>query len=189
VLEEARNLGFLGPGPLEPHVAHADGYQMAWEGPPPAAAVDLGSGGGLPGLPLALAWPTTVWLLVEGNGRRARFLAQAARRLGIDGRVQVRADRAEMLGRDVGERGRYQAVVARGFGPPAVTAECGAPFLAVGGRLLTSEPPDLRPWPPDPLDELGLVAEGRRGGVMVLRQSAPCPERFPRRAPAKRPLF
>jgi 16S rRNA (guanine527-N7)-methyltransferase len=128
-------------------------------------------------------------LLVEANGRRARFLVQAAGRLGIADRVRVQAERAELVGRDPGERGQHEAVVARGFGPPAVTAECGAPFLVVGGRLLTSEPPDERPWPAAPLAELGLVEAGRRASVMVLEQVAPCPERFPRRAPANRPLF
>ena len=98
-------------------------------------------------------------------------------------------ERAETLGRDAQERGQHQAVVARGFGPPAVTAECAAPFLAVGGRLLTSEPPDERPWPEGPLDEVGLAVLGRRGSVMVLEQRTPCPERFPRRAPGKHPLF
>ena len=189
MLEEARALGFLGPGPLEPHLTHADGFRAAWDGPPPVSAVDLGSGGGLPGLPLALAWSTTAWLLVEANGRRARFLAQAAHRLGIEKRVEVRAERAEALGRRAGERGRHQAVVARGFAAPAVTAECAAAFLAVGGRLLTSEPPDQRSWPEAPLAELGLAVAGRRGGVMVLEQRSPCPDRFPRRSPAKRPLF
>jgi 16S rRNA (guanine527-N7)-methyltransferase len=152
-------------------------------------AVDLGSGAGVPALPLALAWPETAWLLVEANGRRARFLTQAVRRLGLSDRVRVRAERAEQVGRDVGERSVHQVVVARGFGPPAVTAECGAPFLAVGGRLMTSEPPDQRPWPAGPLGELGLGVIGRRGPVMLLEQREPCPERFPRRAPAKRPLF
>jgi 16S rRNA (guanine527-N7)-methyltransferase len=179
----------LGPGPVEAHRAHADGFRLAWDGPEPASVVDLGSGGGVPALPLAVAWGTTRWLLVEANGRRARFLAKAVRTLGIDGRVRVVAERAEMLGRDPEERGRHQAVVARGFGPPAVTAECGAPFLAVGGRLLTSEPPDGRPWPGSPLAEVGLAVRGRTGGVMVLEQVSPCPDRFPRRVPSRRPLF
>jgi 16S rRNA (guanine527-N7)-methyltransferase len=138
---------------------------------------------------MALAWPETRWLLVEANGRRARFLRQAAERLGLADRVTVAEERAEVLGRSPGERGRYEAVIARGFGPPAVTAECGAPFLAIGGFLLASEPPDERPWPSGPLAELGLVIRGRRSGVMVLEQSAACPDRFPRRSPAKRPLF
>jgi len=143
----------------------------------------------VPALPLARAWPATQWLLIEANGRRARFLSQAVHRLGLTERVRVRAERAERLGREAGERGRHQAVVARGFGAPAVTAECGAPFLGAGGRLLTSEPPDQRLWPPDRLAELGLAVVGRRGSVMVLEQERLCPERFPRRSPGKRPLF
>lgn len=182
-------MGFLGPGPVEGHLTHAEGFRQAWVGPPPDSTVDLGSGGGVPGLPLALAWPAAAWVLVEANGRRARFLVHAVRALGIDDRVRVRAERAEVVGRDPAERGRHQAVIARGFGPPAVTVECGAAFLAVGGRLLTSEPPEERPWPAAPLAELGLAVQGRHGGVMVLEQRAPCPDRFPRRAPAKRPLF
>ena len=151
--------------------------------------VDLGSGGGVPALSLAHAWPDSRWLLIEANGRRARFLTQALHRLGLEGRARVVGERAEVLGREPGERAAHDLVVARGFGPPAVTAECAAPFLNVGGRLLTSEPPDARTWPEAPLRELGLIARARRGSVMVLEQRTPCPERFPRRNPAKRLLF
>jgi len=189
VLDEARDLGFLGPGPADAHIDHAQGFLQAWAGPAPGSVVDLGSGGGVPALPLALTWPDSRWLLVEANGRRARFLVQALHRLGLETRANIRAVRAEVLGRDSAQRGRHDLVVARGFGSPAVTAECAAPFLAVGGRLITSEPPGMREWPPAPLERLGLVVEGRRGSVMVLRQAAPCPEEFPRRSPGKRPLF
>jgi 16S rRNA (guanine527-N7)-methyltransferase len=116
-------------------------------------------------------------------------LEHAVHRLTLGGRVRVRAERAELAGRDPTQRAAYDAVIARGFGPPAVAAECGAPFLRVGGRLLTSEPPDERPWPEAPLGQLGLAAVGRRSGVMVLEQRLACPDRFPRRSPAKRPLF
>lgn len=126
---------------------------------------------------------------MEANGRRARFLEQAVHRLRLGPQVRIRAERAELLARDPIERAAYEAVTARGFGPPGVTAECGAPFLRVGGRLLTSEPPEERSWPEGPLGEVGLVAAGRRAGVMVLEQRQPCPDRYPRRSPAKRPLF
>ncbi|MBV8980010.1 MAG: class I SAM-dependent methyltransferase, partial [Acidimicrobiia bacterium] len=170
VLADARDLGFLGPGPVDTHIKHAANYLAAWDGPPPSSVVDLGSGGGVPALPMALAWPETRWTLVEANGRRARFLQQALHQLALGSRARVRPDRAELVGRDPSERGAHDAVVARGFGAPAVTVECGAPFLRVGGRLLTSEPPDERPWPEGPLDEVGLVAIGRRVGVMILEQ-------------------
>jgi 16S rRNA (guanine527-N7)-methyltransferase len=126
---------------------------------------------------------------VEANGRRTRFLGDALERLGLGARVEVWEGRAEALGRDAGRRHRRDLVTARSFGPPSVTAECAAPFLAVGGRLVVSEPPEDRVWPPGPLAELGLRPLGRSGPVMVLEQAEPCPDRFPRRRPAGHPLF
>jgi 16S rRNA (guanine527-N7)-methyltransferase len=78
-----------------------------------------------------------------------------------------------------------------------VTAECGAPFLAAGGHIVVSEPPDGDDarWPAEGVQELGLAADGivrtEAGSYRLLRQVAPCPDRYPRRVgmPAKRPLF
>ena len=127
VLLTAQERGFVGPGPIETHIDRAldlaDAIRV-----PIGPALDLGSGGGLPGLPLALAWPETMWFLLEGSTKRARFLLEAAGQLGLSDRVTVVAERAE----DAGHgrlRGRCNLVVARSFGAPAVTAECGAPFL------------------------------------------------------------
>lgn len=88
-------------------------------------------------------------------------------------------------------------MVARLFGPSAVTAECAAPLLETGGVLIVSEPPTeaVGRWSSSGLAELGLawvtVVAGEAGRFAVLRQVEPCPERFPRRTgiPAKRPLF
>ncbi len=103
--------------------------------------------------------------------------------------------RAEDAARRADLRAAFDLVVVRSFGPPAVTAECGAPFLEVGGRMVVAEPPDQEPrWPADGLAQLGL-APGRRvtepSAFQVLEQVAPCPDRYPRRVgiPAKRPLF
>lgn len=200
VLDDAREAGLVGPGPVLPHLEHALGFAGAVEvsgGPRPGRCLDLGSGAGLPGLPLAVAWPRSWWLLLDAGRRRASFLEEAIERLELGGRVVVREGRAEELAR-VGElRGGFDLVVARGFGPPAVTAECGAGFLVAGGRLVVSEPPggDPRRWPVEGLDQLGLelgaAVAGDRGSYQVLWQRRPCPERFPRRVgvPAKRPLF
>ena len=197
VLEEARELGFLGPGPVAGHIEHATGFLRAVGEPPPGAVVDLGSGGGLPGLVVARAWPGARVALLDANERRALFLARAVVALGRDGRVAVAHCRAEDAGRDPRWRGRADLVVARSFGPPAVTAECAAPLLAVGGRLVVSEPPDGTPerWPAERLTELGLRPSGRLeqafSRFQILRQETLCPESFPRRVgvPAKRPLF
>jgi 16S rRNA (guanine527-N7)-methyltransferase len=192
VLLEAQRRGFIGPGAIEPHLAHADRF-LAAVGASPDRALDLGSGAGLPGLALALAWPHSEWVLLDANARRAEFLVSAVQQLGLAERVVVDHRRAELAGRDPGRRGTMAAVVARSFGRPAVVAECAAPFLAVGGHLVVSEPPeDTDRWPVDAVATLGLKADPPASrGFVRFRQTAPCPERFPRRdgVPAKRPLF
>lgn len=195
-LEEARSRGLTGPGPVEGQVEHALGFAAASR-PPEGLCVDLGTGGGVPGLVLASEWPATHWLLVDSRARSAGWAAQAVQRLGLEGRVTVVEGRAEEVGRRSQYRGAAAVVVARGFGPPAVTAECGAAFLEVGGSLVVSEPPGSEGsrWSAEALGRLGLAfAEVRRvpaGGFAVLHQVTACPPGFPRRVgiPAKRPLW
>ena len=195
VLSEAKRRGFLGPGPVADHVAHSLAFARCLDREP-GQAVDLGSGGGVPGLVLALSWPASRWTLVEAAGRRQAFLAEAIQALGLGGRVSARPERAETTGRDPGLRGAGDLVVARSFGPPAVVAECAAPLLHVGGLLLVAEPPGGSPerWPAAELAQLGLVPDGAIAeprAIQRLRLVAPCPDRFPRRPgiPLKRPLF
>ena len=204
LLGEARAAGFLGPGPIEPQIRHAEGFGAIARRLAPAGhtnLVDLGSGGGLPGLVVADGWPQASVALLEANGRKAAFLRRAVDRLGLADRVTVLEVRAEDCGRQEGLRGGFDGVLARSFGRPAVVAECAAPLLRVGGWLVVSEPPRTGPgtdeetrWPPAELCQLGLepadmVHEDFE--YRTLRQTAPCPDRFPRRngVPAKRPLF
>lgn len=192
ILAEARDLGFLGPGPAPFHVEHARAYLPALVGVT-GDALDLGTGGGVPGLVLAAERPDLRWTFLDSMRRRTAFLERAVAALGLD--VTVRTARAEEVP-DL--RGRFAAVVARSFGPPAVTAECAAPLLGVGGRLVVSEPPDAPDapdrWPAEGLATLGLRAAQRLAGppaLVVLTQTAPCPAVYPRRTglPAKRPLW
>jgi 16S rRNA (guanine527-N7)-methyltransferase len=145
----------------------------------------------VPGLVLALHWTESDWTLVDAAERRCRFLLEAVHGLDLAGRICVVQGRAEELGRDPELRGAADLVTARSFGRPAVTAECGSPFLTVGGQLLVSEPPSTEARWPDDVSILGLAVGDRTGGIQVLDQIAPCPERFPRRTgvPSKRPLF
>lgn len=163
---------------------------------PPEYAVDLGSGAGLPGLVLAVLWPGSRWALLDANRRRTTFLGQAVAALDVGDRVEVLMARAESVGREPGRRRTADLVVARGFGPPAVVAECAAPLLRVGGALVVAEPPGGAPnrWPASGLQLLGLVEDGHATvpvALQRLRQIAPCPDRYPRRVgiPLKRPLF
>lgn len=192
VLERSRALGFLGPGPVADHIDHAAGFVRAVVDVT-GRVVDLGSGGGVPGLVLATARPDLEVVLVDAMAKRCEFLEAAVATLGL-AQVQVVHGRAELVGRGA-LRASAAAVVARSFGPPAVTAECAAPLLQPGGRLVVSEPPgSLDRWDPAGLALVGLRLDHRTSTVpalQVLVQAAPCPDRFPRRdgMPAKRPLF
>jgi 16S rRNA (guanine527-N7)-methyltransferase len=207
VLSEAQRLHLVGPGEVRTHIDHALGFLRGLEsaGDPSdfaldgARALDLGSGGGLPGLVVASVRPDLEVVLLDANLRRTTFLAEAVEALDLSSRVTVVRARAEAYGRDPSGRARFDLVVARGFGRPAVTAECGAPFLRVGGRMVVSEPPadaaDARcRWPESKLAELGLEPlhlHREDFTYQVLVQARPCPDAYPRRPgiPAKRPLF
>jgi 16S rRNA (guanine527-N7)-methyltransferase len=207
VLGEARDVGFLGPGPLETHLSHARGFAALARRYSPASAnpprlLDLGSGGGLPGLVVAVLWPESTLVLLDAGERRADFLRRAVQRCELGDRVSVIHERAEVAGRDAERRAHFDGVVVRSFGPPGVVAECAAPFLRVGGCVIVSEPPGASEqaqdsasrWPAEGLAQTGLepvefVRESY--GYQVLRQAELCPDRLPRRngVPAKHPLF
>jgi 16S rRNA (guanine527-N7)-methyltransferase len=203
ILARAQQEGLVGTGAVVDHVRHSMAFARAVElgrGRPIDAedrVADLGSGGGLPGLVLAAVWPGASFTLIEGSTRRAAFLRWAVGCLGAGSQVEVEVGRAEEVGRAHRWRASQTVVVARSFGPPAVTAECGAPLLAVGGLLVVSEPPlgevEGR-WPDDGLALLGVCRVTLPDPALrfaVLRATAVCPERYPRRVgvPAKRPLF
>lgn len=206
VLRRSQRLGYIGGTDLERHIDHALGFAEA-VGEAPEQALDLGSGGGLPGLVLARRWLESSWVLLDGSQTRTTFLDHAVRELGLEDRVTVVRGRAEEVGHEASRRQAFDLVVARSFGPPAVVAECAAPFLRIGGTLVVSEPPETGDrWAfPNELADLGmerraLAADGEPGAAAgpsdvgsyaALTQVAVCPARYPRRVgiPAKRPLF
>ncbi len=195
VLGEAQRRGLLGPGPLEGPRQHALGFAEAI-GEPPGRALDIGSGGGLPGLVLAELWPESEWVLLDGAKRSTGFLEGAIVDLGWAHRVTVVHARAELAGRDPSLRASFELVTARSFAAPAVLAECAAPFLLAAGHIVVSDPPAGagERWPVAGLAEFGLAVARHtetNGHFTVLRQEILCPDRFPRPPglPAKRPLF
>ncbi|HKE72404.1 MAG TPA: RsmG family class I SAM-dependent methyltransferase [Acidimicrobiales bacterium] len=196
VLERSRRLGFLGPGSLRVQQEHAEGFAEAVE-KVPHRLLDLGSGGGVPGLVLAAVWPETEVVLLDAAERRCAFLEEAVATLGWNPRVRVHRARAEDAGRDPDLRAKFDLVTARGFGPPPATAECAAPFLHQDGHLVVSEPPDAEPtarWPTEGLALVGLTPDAERRTpyhYRRFRQATLCPDAYPRRTgqPTKRPLF
>ncbi len=199
MLARQRARGVLGPDDLGALRAHSRGFAAARaEEQPPRSMVDLGSGGGVPGLVLAAEeWTSTTITLVDASQRRCTFLELCIVDLVLAPRVSVLWGRAEEVGRDREQRGAHDLVVARSFGPPAVLAECAAPLLEVDGRLVVSEPPGAGGdrWDAEGLHRLGMVVEAtvivEGASYTRLRQVEACPTTYPRRpgVPTKRPLF
>jgi 16S rRNA (guanine527-N7)-methyltransferase len=127
---------------------------------------DIGTGPGLPGIPLALARPALHVSLVETAGKKARFLREAVRHLGLGDRVRVHDARAQ----DVDESGRHDCLAARAFGTLGEILAAGGHLLEPGGRLLAMKgrvpaeeiaalPPGYRHLATHPLSVPGLDAE------------------------------
>ena len=201
-LGRSSDRGFLGRMPVAEQIDHALGFVAAVEtelGRFPISVADLGTGGGVPGLVLHSCWPECRLVLLDGNQRRIEFLTAQIDSWGSSSRVHVVRGRAEELARDDRFRRRFEVVTARSFGAPAVTVECGAPMLGLGGVMVVSEPPgepDESRWPDEGLARVGLIRSSRlrfddRFGYQVLIKSDETPERYPRRVgiPGKRPLF
>lgn len=135
-----------------------------------ARLLDLGSGGGYPGLPLALATPVTA-LLVESIGKKARFLQTVVSDLAADSSVGVASARAEMLAADPSHRERWSIVTARAIAPLAELVELAWPLLAVGGHLVA--------WKRLPVD---LEVEAGLRAIAGLEGRVPAEPRFEIRA-------
>jgi len=169
----------------------------------PVDVIDLGSGGGLPALPLAMARPEMRWTLVDSIAKKATILTEFAAALDLPN-VTVLADRAEALGRGSVHRERYDLVTARACAALPVLAELALPLLAVGGSLLAWKGPLAEE---DDEVQRGRAAIARLGGgrlrivdpgvdalgghrfAIVLKERA-TDARFPRRPgqPGRRPL-
>jgi 16S rRNA (guanine527-N7)-methyltransferase len=152
-----------------------------YEGP----LVDVGSGGGAPGIPLAVALPGREVTLLEASGRKCAALERAAAELGL-ANVRVVHGRAEEQATD-----RYEVAVAKALAPPPVAAEWCLPLVGPGGVVV------LWVGPSADVEAVAAVARRvgggepvQRPGFLVIPKAAPTPPGFPRRPgmARKRPL-
>jgi 16S rRNA (guanine527-N7)-methyltransferase len=163
--------------------------------------VDVGSGGGMPGLPLKIAFPALQVTLVESVNKKADFLRETVAELGLND-VEVVAQRAETAARVADHRDAYDWATARALGSLPVVVELCAPFLSPGGLLVAQRSGNLeadllraapafkalRIWSRAPVEL--QIAELPGHGLIVGEKYAPTPEVYPRRPglPRKRPL-
>lgn len=171
-LRDAQRLGMFGDGAIEDAVEHAGGFVDALgELRPGSRVIDLGSGGGLPGLVLADAYRDAAITLLDRRQKRTDFLARAVSRLGWS-HVTVRTDDVRTVIDDVvdGRLAPFDVVTARGFGPPEFTLRAAVGIVASRGRIVVSEPPSGDRWDRDVLTELGVAGE-RVGAVRVFHRA------------------
>ena len=156
--------------------------------------IDIGSGGGLPAIPLAVAMPQVEFTLLEANDRKCAFLEHVAAALNLTN-VVVAAGRAEELGHRPTLREQFDRAISRAAARPEVLLELALPFVRTGGDLVAQVSP-LDPLELEPAARLlggGTPRlEHPAGGhaLLVVPKLAPTPTRFPRRTgvPGRKPL-
>jgi 16S rRNA (guanine527-N7)-methyltransferase len=167
---------------------------------PGARVIDVGSGGGLPGIPLAIVRPDVAVTLLEATGKKAAFLERAVAMLGL-GNVRVLAARAEEAAHLSTEREVYDLALARAVAPLVSLAELTLPFVRVGGALaavkgsraeqeIEDAAAAIRTCGGGGVRTLALDTGGPNLRLLLIPKVAATPSHLPRRPgmPAKRPL-
>lgn len=170
---------------------------------PPLEVIDVGTGGGFPGLAVAIALPTARLTLVDSVGRKLEAVRAMVAELGLAERVQLRCERVERTGRSREGRGRFDWALARAVASAPVVAEYLVPLLRPDGRALLYR----GQWEAADQQELERAVQPLRAGIesvlardlpagrgrrhaLVLRPHGACPATYPRAVgvPAKHPL-
>jgi 16S rRNA (guanine527-N7)-methyltransferase len=163
--------------------------------------VDIGSGGGFPGVPLIIAFPGMKGTLIEATGKKATFLQHLKDTMELDG-LEIQNGRSETLAHDPSLRESFDVVLARSVSGMASLAEMTLPFCRIGGLVVAHKGQNIE-------DEMtaaakaitvtgGTIKEVRaisleglsERSLVVLEKVSPSPDRLPRRPgmPSKRPL-
>lgn len=169
---------------------------------PGARAIDIGSGAGFPGIPLAIVYPQVQMTLLEATGKKVEFLKHVARRLRLE-RVIAMQGRAEELAHDPAHRARYGLALARAVAGLPVVAEYALPFCEAGGCVVTQRGQEGEAEVEAARKAITLlggsllrVERVRVPGLpegptlVAIRKVGATPDAYPRRAglPGKRPL-
>ena len=167
--------------------------------------IDIGSGAGIPGLPLKLVLPWAEVTLLESNGKKCEFMEHVVEVLGLDG-VTVLNGRAEDAAHVEGHREEYDLATARGVAKLPVLAEYCLPFLRLGGVAVLPKGPnregvkleaddaataaDVIGAAPAIIQPVAHPGRSATDHIVYWMKVQPTPDRYPRRAgmPSKRPI-
>jgi len=126
---------------------------------PGSSVMDIGTGGGMPGIPLAIARPTLHLTLLESTGKKVRWLEHFLESLALEN-VTAMQQRAEALGHDSAHREHYDAAVSRAIGSMSAVLEYSLPLVRVGGRVLAMKGPRLEAELAEAGDALDMLGAG-----------------------------
>jgi len=164
--------------------------------------MDIGTGAGLPGIPIKICRPEIDLTLVEAQKKKTLFLEQIKDVMALN-KLKIVCARAEDIGRNQDYRGKYDWVVARAVSDLKVIAEYGLPVVRTGGYFLAMKGPKATEEinnAAGPVKILGgqieanisvkLPVTGEERNLVLIKKIRPTPEKYPRRAgiPRKRPL-
>jgi 16S rRNA (guanine527-N7)-methyltransferase len=173
-----------------------------WQGYQSFGVIDVGTGAGLPGVPLKILLTGIRLVLLEATAKKARFLNHLNTRLGLDN-VKVVVGRAEEVAHDADYRESFELVLSRAVGALPTLAELALPFCAVGGSFISQKKGDIEAELSSAsraitvlggnlreVREVALEEFGDKRWLVVVDKVKPTPRQYPRRPgiPAKRPL-
>ena len=166
------------------------------EMPDGATVIDIGTGGGVPGVPLAIVRPDLRFTLLDATAKKTAFVRTAMDMLGVEHALVVTA-RAEQAARDPQHRDAYDAAIARAVGPLATIAELATPFVKPGGVSLLVKGERAGEELDQAKAALHLLLsahagtlETPTGRIVILEKMRPTPKAYPRGngEPKRKPL-